>query len=114
MNVTVILSWLVGVIWFATVIWVAFSVFRASRNKPLKPAVAVTIGLVVLALVLTGVNSGLVFIQPQERGVVISALQPEGYRPQALTPGLHWVIPFFESVETYSISYQTYTMSNCG
>ncbi len=111
MNVTAIVSLLVGVIWLATVLWVVFSVFRASRNKPIKFALPITIGLIVLALLLTGVNAGLVFIQPQERGVVISALQPLGYRPEELTPGLHWIIPFFESVEIYTISYQTYTMS---
>jgi regulator of protease activity HflC (stomatin/prohibitin superfamily) len=111
MNVTIVLSWLVGVIWFATVLWVAFAVFRAARQKPLKAAVYVTIGLVVLALLLTGLNTGLVFIQPQERGVVISAFAPNGYRTEPLKPGLRWVIPFFESVQIYPISYQTYTMS---
>ena len=43
--------------------------------------------------------------------MVISAIDPKGYREQALEPGLHWVIPFAESVVTYPISRQTYTMS---
>ncbi len=43
--------------------------------------------------------------------MVISAFAPGGYRQEPLEPGLSWVIPFFESVEIYSISYQTYTMS---
>jgi regulator of protease activity HflC (stomatin/prohibitin superfamily) len=43
--------------------------------------------------------------------VVISAVSPQGYRQVALEPGLHWIIPFFESVVTYPISQQTYTMS---
>jgi regulator of protease activity HflC (stomatin/prohibitin superfamily) len=111
MNVTIVLSWIVGLIWTAAVLWIAFSVFRAYRKNPVKRAVLVTIGLVVLAIVLTVVNSGLVFIQPQERGVVISAFAPEGYRTEPLQPGLSWVIPFFESVQVYPISYQTYTMS---
>jgi regulator of protease activity HflC (stomatin/prohibitin superfamily) len=111
MNVTVVLSWIVGLIWMAVAVWVAFSVFRAYRKNPVKKAVLVTIGLVLLAVVLTVVNSGLVFIQPQERGVVISAFALEGYRQEPLKPGLSWVIPFFESVQIYPISYQTYTMS---
>jgi regulator of protease activity HflC (stomatin/prohibitin superfamily) len=73
----------------------------------------VTILLVVLAvaLVLSTVSAGLVFIQPEERGVVISAIQSTGYRLQPLQPGLRWIIPFFESVIIYPISRQTYTMS---
>jgi regulator of protease activity HflC (stomatin/prohibitin superfamily) len=54
---------------------------------------------------------GLVFIRPEQRGVVLSAVAPDGYRTEALTPGLHWVIPFFESVVVYPIYRQTYTMS---
>jgi regulator of protease activity HflC (stomatin/prohibitin superfamily) len=52
----------------------------------------------------------LVFIQPDERGVVITAAAP-GYRQDALEPGLRFVIPFVENVRTYPISRQTYTMS---
>ncbi len=111
MNVTIVLSWIVGLIWMAVAVWVAFSVFRAYRKNPIKKAVLVTVGLVLLAVILTVVNSGLVFIQPQERGVVISAFAPAGYRTEPLQPGLSWVIPFFENVQIYPISYQTYTMS---
>jgi len=61
--------------------------------------------------VLTTVSAGLVFIQADQRGVVISAVAPKGYREQPLQPGLRWVIPFAENVRFYSISRQTYTMS---
>jgi regulator of protease activity HflC (stomatin/prohibitin superfamily) len=59
----------------------------------------------------TTVSAGLVFIQPDERGVVISAVAPKGYREQALEPGLHWIIPFLENLITYPNHKQTYTMS---
>jgi regulator of protease activity HflC (stomatin/prohibitin superfamily) len=36
---------------------------------------------------------------------------PNGYREQALQPGLRWIIPFAETVVKYPISRQTYTMS---
>ena len=111
MNITIVISWIVGLLWFATVLWVAFSIFQASKNRPNKGAVPVAIGLALLALILTVANSGLVFIEPQERGVVISALAPGGYRQDPLEPGLSWVIPFFERVQVYPISYETYTMS---
>src|SRR4030066_308987 len=44
-------------------------------------------------------------------GVVISAVAPLGYRETALQPGLQWIVPFAETVATYSIARQTYTMS---
>jgi regulator of protease activity HflC (stomatin/prohibitin superfamily) len=111
MDVTIVLSWIVGALWVATVMFTAFTVFRSVQKKPLKAGITVVICLAVAALALTIVNSGLVFIQPQERGVVISAFAPEGYREQTLQAGLSWVIPFFETVQVYPISYQTYTMS---
>ncbi|MDX1437811.1 MAG: prohibitin family protein, partial [Anaerolineales bacterium] len=66
----------------------------------------------VIAILLTIVSAGLVFVQPTERGVVISALPgQEGVRSTPLVPGLNWVIPFFESVVFYPTNRQTYTMS---
>jgi regulator of protease activity HflC (stomatin/prohibitin superfamily) len=101
----------------ATIAWLAFAgllilaIVRASRNRPMKNATSTIILTAVLAIVFTLVAAGIVFIEPQERGVVISALSPQGYRSQALEPGLHWIIPFAERVERYPISRQTYTMS---
>jgi regulator of protease activity HflC (stomatin/prohibitin superfamily) len=102
---------------FAVIAWVAFFgmlalvVLRASRSKNVKGVLTGMLVVLVGALVLTSVGAGVVFIQPEERGVVISALQSTGYRSQPLQPGLRWIIPFFESVVIYPISRQTYTMS---
>jgi len=87
-------------------------VARASRQQSTKSLTPVTITLLVIAILFTTVGSGLVFLQANEYGVVISAFQPQGYRTQALGPGLHWIIPFVESVQKYSIARQTYTMSS--
>jgi regulator of protease activity HflC (stomatin/prohibitin superfamily) len=102
---------------FAATAWMAFFgliiivVLRASRSKNVKGVVPILLVALAAALVLTTVSAGLVFMQPEERGVVISALQPTGYRVEPLQPGLRWIIPFFESVVVYPISRQTYTMS---
>jgi regulator of protease activity HflC (stomatin/prohibitin superfamily) len=100
-----VLSWLLV---FASI---GFAVYAVARRGRTRLGVGMIAGAVVVAILLSTVSSGLVFIQPQERGVVISALQPNGYRTQALQPGLRWIIPFFESVERYSIARETYTMS---
>ncbi len=85
---------------------------RLSKKQPLKPISTLLLVAGVSAVALTTVAAGLVFVPPQERGVVISAIAPEGYRKEALTPGLHWIIPYAEYVVYYPISKQTYTMSS--
>jgi len=111
MNVAEVLRAMTTVAWLAALAVIVLVVARAGRAKPVKGAAAAILGLIVLALVMTVVSAGLVFVQPEERGVVISALDPQGYRTEALQPGLRWVVPFFENVVVYPISRQTYTMS---
>ncbi|HSB67483.1 MAG TPA: prohibitin family protein [Anaerolineales bacterium] len=102
---------------FAVIAWLAFFgllviiVMRASKNKNIKGTVTILLIVLAGAIVLSTVSAGLVFVQPEERGVVISAVQSGGVRPQPLQPGLRWIIPFFETVVRYPISRQTYTMS---
>ena len=111
MNVADVLRAVSSVSWLLAFVVIGLAVFRATRNQSFKAAGSLVVGAVVLALLLTVVSAGLVFVQPEDRGVVISAVTPGGYRPAALEPGLHWIIPFAENVITYPISKQTYTMS---
>jgi regulator of protease activity HflC (stomatin/prohibitin superfamily) len=111
MNVASIIKMLAAVAWVAFFGLIFIVVLRASRNKNIKGAVTILIVVLCSAIVLSIVSAGLVFIKPEQRGVVISALQPGGYRPEPLQPGLRWIIPFFESVVIYPIKHQTYTMS---
>jgi regulator of protease activity HflC (stomatin/prohibitin superfamily) len=111
MNVADVLRALSTLAWLLAFLVIGLAVFRASRNQPFKGAATLVAVGVITALVLTAVSAGLVFIQPEERGVVISAVAPDGYRQTPLGPGLHWIIPFAENVIRYPISKQTYTMS---
>jgi regulator of protease activity HflC (stomatin/prohibitin superfamily) len=111
MNVASFLQIFAAVAWLAFIGMIVIVVLRASRNKSVKPFVTILVIALVAAVLISSVSAGLVFIQPEERGVVISALQAGGYRPEPLQPGLRWIIPYFESVITYPISRQTYTMS---
>lgn len=111
MNLEVLFSALSTLAWVAALAVAALAIVRSARGKSFRAAAGIVGGVVLLAIVLTVVSAGLVFIQPEERGIVISAVAPEGYRTEALTPGLRWIIPFAESVITYPISRQTYTMS---
>ena len=111
MNIADALRGLATIAWVFALAIIALAIIRASRGQSFKAATSLIIGVVVLALVLTTVSAGLVFLQPEERGVVISALAAKGYRDAILQPGLRWVIPFAESVVRYPIARQTYTMS---
>jgi hypothetical protein len=109
MNIASVLQGLATFSWLLVVGIIVLAVIRASRAKPLKGATWLVIATVVFSLVLTTFSAGLVFLQADQYGIVISALQPTGYRPQPLNPGLHWVVPFLENVKPYSIAKQTYT-----
>jgi regulator of protease activity HflC (stomatin/prohibitin superfamily) len=111
MNVTIGLNALVSLLWLITVGLIILAIVRASRARPVKGLSISILATAITAAIITSISAGLVFIQPEERGVVISAVAPKGYRETALQPGLRWIIPFLESVKTYPISRQTYTMS---
>jgi len=111
MDVTTVLKGLAGLAWLVFIGVVFVAVTRASRRQGIKGITTVVLGVLVAALVLSFLAAGLVFIQPEERGVVISAVNSAGYRPQPLGPGLHLVVPGLEYVIRYPISQQNYTMS---
>lgn len=111
MNVAQVVRLMASLAWLAAIAVIAISVMRAGRGQPIRKSGTVVLAIVGIAILLTLVAAGLVFIQPEERGVVISALAPKGYREETLQPGLRWVVPFFETVVLYPISRQTYTMS---
>jgi regulator of protease activity HflC (stomatin/prohibitin superfamily) len=111
MNIASVLQGLATFSWLIVVGIIILAVVRASRAKPLKRAVSMVIGAVIFSLLLTAVSAGLVFLQADQVGIVISAFQPNGYRTQPMGPGLHWIIPFVENVKSYSIAKQTYTMA---
>jgi regulator of protease activity HflC (stomatin/prohibitin superfamily) len=110
MNVAVVLSGVATVSWLVAIGVIALAVFRATRGQSFRAAGWIIFAAVAIALLSTSVSAGLVFIQPTDRGVVISALD-EGVRKDALQPGLNWVVPFLETVIEYPITRQTYTMS---
>ncbi len=66
----------------------------------------------VVVLSLTIVRAALVFIHPQQMGVVVSIFSPGGIRPQPLGGGLHWIVPLAERVVIYPIYYQKLNMTS--
>ena len=72
-------------------------------------------GIALLAIVLVIAWAGtkaLVRIEADERGVVLSSLEPKGHHDEILTPGVHVIVPFLESAKTISIAPQRYVTSS--
>ena len=111
MNVANLVSVLASLSWLLVIGSLLFAGASVARGGRARSFASLVIGALALALVLSTVSQGLIFVQPEMRGVVISALQQTGIRAQPLQPGLRFVVPFFESVKTYPIAKQTYTMS---
>ncbi len=112
MNIGTALEGLAALAWLAALGLVGFVVFNVARGQKFSGGVMLILVAIALAVGLTAVSSGLVFLQADEYGIVISALVPQGYRDQPIGPGLHWIVPFAETVRRYSIAKQTYTMSS--
>ncbi|MCL4528468.1 MAG: prohibitin family protein [Chloroflexi bacterium] len=112
MNIASVFQGIASIAWIGFIGVLVLAVTRASRQQPTRGLSTAVIALAVVALVMTAAGLGMVFLQADQYGVVISAFQPNGYRPEPLGPGLHLIIPGIESVQVYSVARQTYTMSS--
>jgi regulator of protease activity HflC (stomatin/prohibitin superfamily) len=82
-----------------------------SQRRPAKLSVVVVAVLLIGSLAMLTLGAGLVFIDQFEAGVVISPLTAGGVRSEPISPGIHFVTPFIESVERFATAKQEYTMS---
>jgi prohibitin 2 len=110
LNLLAVVAW----IWFVLV--VILIIVRAYQAGGIRYAAKNFLSWrVILALsiasILSLLSAALVFIEPQEVGVVISVISPNGYREDPLRSGLHVIVPLAERVVRYPIYWQTYTMS---
>ena len=112
MNVASFVQIVAGCAWLAVVALVAMVVVRAGRGQAAKGLTSTLGAVIAVALLLSAAGASVVFVQPEQRGVVISIFDTKGYRSDALQPGLHWIIPFGEQVTLYDTSRRTYTMSS--
>ena len=110
MNIVDVIRSFAGFAWLAAIGLGVLALIRAGRNQSSKGIGSTAVVVLVIAAILTLLGSGLVYVESNERGVV-KTIRAGGIRPQALEPGLHWILPVVEQVVTYSISNQTYTMS---
>ncbi len=111
MNISSILS----IAGWALIIGLGLYVFYVATLRSQRHDAKINI-LIVLLLLIGGValntlGAGLVFIDQFESGVVVSPLSAGGVRPDPIGPGVHFVTPFIESVDRFTVAKQEYTMS---
>jgi regulator of protease activity HflC (stomatin/prohibitin superfamily) len=111
MRITDVLMGISILLWLGVIGTIVLIYLQNSRGQQVKNSRTIIIGVILGAILLTTISAGLVFIEPEERGVVISAISPKGYREEILQPGLRWIVPFVERTVIYPISKETYTMS---
>lgn len=110
MNIVDVIRSLAGFAWLVAIGLGVLAALRASRNQTAKGSSSSALIVLVVAIALTVLGSGLVYVESNERGIV-KTIGAGGIRPEPLQPGLHWILPVVEQAVTYSISNQTYTMS---
>jgi regulator of protease activity HflC (stomatin/prohibitin superfamily) len=92
-------------------LYIFYVVSSRTQGRSTRISIVLVVVLLVIGLGLNALGAGLVFIDQAEAGVVISPLTPGGVRPDPLRSGIHWVLPFIESVDRFTIAQQEYTMS---
>ena len=111
LAVIAVIAWVWFVAFLASVTLHAYRVGGMSQAVRSFLSFRVLVGFLV-AIGLSMLSASLVFVEPQEAGVVVSVISPNGYREQPLRSGLRAIVPLAERVARYPIYWQTYTMSS--
>lgn len=105
-----IIAWVIAGIVLFIYLW--NTIQRAGIQRAIRNLISWRVLFILFLLIcISLLSAALVFIPPQEIGVVVSVISTEGYRDQPLRSGLHWIVPLAEEVHKYPIYWQTYTMS---
>ncbi|MEZ4735540.1 MAG: prohibitin family protein [Caldilineaceae bacterium] len=116
MNIDRLLHYITIISWLLFTFFTMLAFVRTARRAGWAVALRYLISarLIMPFVLLIGISllsAALVFVNPQEVGVVISIFSPQGVRERPLAGGLHWIVPLAENLQTYPIAWQTYTMS---
>jgi regulator of protease activity HflC (stomatin/prohibitin superfamily) len=114
MNIAQVIQVVASGAWLLVIGLVFLMVTRSSRGQPVKGFSTTVISVIVLALALSLAGAGIVFIEPDQLAVVVTARNSSGILPDTMNAGIHFIVPVLDRVEYYTILRQTYTMSATG
>ncbi|MBU6334464.1 MAG: prohibitin family protein [Chloroflexi bacterium] len=116
MMLTTVLTIITILLWITVALIIGITLIRQARRDGIAVALRGafsrrTVMLIIVAVIANILARSLVFIQPQEVGVVVSLATVNGYRDRPARSGLLWLAPLVEEIYRYPISWQTYTMA---
>lgn len=116
MNLDRLLEILALFFWIIFALYVVVTFMQSARKVGYETALKKlgsfrVLFLLVLTLGVSFLSAALVFVPPEQTGVVISLTAPRGIREEPLQPGLRFVIPLIEEAVLYPVYWQTYSMS---
>lgn len=112
MIIAAALSGLATLLWLVLAGYVVYVVVaRARGRKSTRISLSVVLVLLVAASALSTLGAGVVVIDAGEVGVVFNPLVSGGIKETPLYPGLHFILPYVETVYRYSTLEQVYTMT---
>jgi len=111
-----VLDYITITAWVFYLLFLGFFTLRALQFGGLKEAARALLSLrsllaLLIVIGLSLLSTSLVYIEPQEVGVVLSLVSRDGYRQRPFRSGLHFVVPLAEQVLRYPIYWQNFTMS---
>jgi regulator of protease activity HflC (stomatin/prohibitin superfamily) len=95
MNIVDIIRAAAGFAWIAAIGLAVLALVRTGRSQNSKGIGSTAVVVLVVAAILSTLGAGLVYVESNERGVV-KTVRAGGVRPEALNPGLHWILPIVE------------------
>jgi len=111
MIIAQLLTGLATLLWVALVGYIGYVVFQRARGHTTRLSVTIALIILLTAALFSTLGAGVVVIDAGEVGVVFNPFIAGGVKQTPLLAGLHFVIPYVESVHRYSTLEQVYTMT---
>lgn len=111
MIIAQLLSGLATLLWVVLVGYIVYVVVERARGRSARISITLALVILIAASVFSTLGAGVVVVDAGEVGVVFNPFVAGGVKETPLYPGLHFVIPYVETVYRYSTLEQVYTMT---
>jgi regulator of protease activity HflC (stomatin/prohibitin superfamily) len=96
-------------VWVGLFIYLFYVIGQRTRGRPARFSVTTIVAFVLAAVVLGTLGGSVVIVDAGEVGVVFNVFG--GTQKEPLNPGLHFVVPYINTVYRYPTQEQVYTMT---
>jgi len=124
LNVDVLFEFLARFSWLITIFVIALAFWRSLKEVGLSETFTIKRGgwilsrrpitYITVSVIITLIAMAIVFVQPQNNAIVVSAISRDGIRRNPLNAGLHFIVPLLERAVNYPIYNQSFSISRSG